>query len=209
MLAKRNILNQVRLPQSSYIKIFAAVFISVICIIIYYDVPESKAGVQDRQGALFFLTLTMGFGSVQAVALIFPIERPVFLREVNNNMYSVSAYFWAKILSEFPLTIIIPALQLAVAYFAIGLSNVLWYKFPMALLTCVLQYNAFGAIGYILGSAIHNKQAIAVLTPVVIVPQMLFAGFFVNQDNIPKFLWPLMHISIFKYGFQALMLNEF
>ena len=158
---------------------------------------------------MFFITLTMGFGSVQAVALIFPIERPVFLREVNNNMYSVSAYFWAKIASEFPMTILIPTLQLSVAYFAIGMNTDQWYKFPVCIMTCCLMYNAFGGIGYILGTAISNKQAVAVLTPVLIVPQMLFAGFFINQDNIPKFLWPIQHISIFKYGFQALMLNEF
>jgi hypothetical protein len=47
---------------------------------------------------------------VQNVNLIFPIERPVFLREVNNNMYTTSAYFWAKIFSELPMSTVIPVL---------------------------------------------------------------------------------------------------
>jgi len=38
---------------------------------------------------------------------------------------------------------------------------------------------------------------------------MLFAGFFVNQNQIPKFLLPFQYASIFKYGYQALMLNEY
>jgi hypothetical protein len=38
---------------------------------------------------------------------------------------------------------------------------------------------------------------------------MLFAGFFVNQDNIPTFLFPFKEISVFKYSFQAYMINEF
>lgn len=38
---------------------------------------------------------------------------------------------------------------------------------------------------------------------------MLFAGFFVNQNNIPKFLYPFQYISLFKYGMQAFMLNEY
>ena len=38
---------------------------------------------------------------------------------------------------------------------------------------------------------------------------MLFAGFFVNQDNIPAFMAPLHYISIFKYGYQAMIQNEF
>ena len=175
----------------------------MICVLIYYDVPGTKEGVQDRQGAMFFITLTLGFGSVQAVALIFPMERPVFLREVNNNMYSVSAYFWAKILSEFPMSIIQPGLQIAITYFAVGLNTNEWYKFPVALLTACLAYNAFSGCGYILGTAIPNPKVVAILTPIVVVPQMLFAGFFINQDNIPKFLWPIHQISIFKYAYQA------
>ena len=38
---------------------------------------------------------------------------------------------------------------------------------------------------------------------------MLFAGFFVNQNNIPWFLKEFQYMSIFKYGYQALFLNEF
>ena len=37
--------------------------------------------------------------ALQNVILVFPDERPVFLREVNNEMYSVTAYFFAKLLS--------------------------------------------------------------------------------------------------------------
>ena len=47
------------------------------------------------------------------------------------------------------------------------------------------------------------------LTPVLIIPFMLFAGFFVNQDNIPWFLIEFQYLSIFKYGYQALFLNEY
>lgn len=47
------------------------------------------------------------------------------------------------------------------------------------------------------------------LTPVLIIPFMLFAGFFVNQNNIPVYLIEFQYLSIFKYGFQALALNEY
>lgn len=41
------------------------------------------------------------------------------------------------------------------------------------------------------------------------IPFMLFAGFFVNQNNIPFFLKPFQYISLFKYGLQAFFLNEY
>lgn len=77
---------------------------------LYFDVQGDKAGVQNRMGALFFVTLNAGFSALSNVSQVFPSERPVFLREVNGGMYRVSAYFWAKILSEFPAAILIPTL---------------------------------------------------------------------------------------------------
>jgi len=45
-------------------------------------------------------------------------------------MYAVSAYFWAKIISEFPSSFITPTVFGAVVYYAIGFSTATWYKFP-------------------------------------------------------------------------------
>jgi hypothetical protein len=44
------------------------------------------------------------------------------------------------------------------------------------------------------------------LTPILIIPFMLFAGFFVNQSNIPIWLIQFQYLSFFKYGYQTLML---
>ena len=96
-----------------------------------------------------------------------------------------------------------------VVYFALGFNMEVWYKFPLFLLTSVLCYNAFTGFGYILGTSISNPQVSVILTPVLIVPTMLFAGFFANQDNIPVFLLPIREIAIFKYAYQAYMINEF
>lgn len=38
---------------------------------------------------------------------------------------------------------------------------------------------------------------------------MLFAGFFVSSDNIPVFLKEFEYLSIFKYGYESLMHNQF
>jgi ABC-type multidrug transport system permease subunit len=77
------------------------------------------------------MTMTIAFNSIQNIILIFPDERPVFLREVNNNMYSVSAYFFGKVIAEIPATIITPVIFGSIVYFSIGLSTVFAYKFPL------------------------------------------------------------------------------
>ena len=72
-----------------------------------------------------------------------------------------------------------------------------------------LIFNASGGYALILGTIFSDKQLAVTLTPVLIIPFMLFAGFFVNQKNIPWFLMEFQYLSIFKYGFQALVWNEY
>ena len=62
----------------------------------------------------------------------------MFLREANNNMYAVSAYFWAKIFSELPSSILTPAIFGSIVYYAIGFNTEFWYKFPL-----FRKYNLF------------------------------------------------------------------
>ncbi len=77
------------------------------------------------------MTMTIAFNAIQNIILIFPDERPVFLREVNNNMYSVTAYFFGKVIAEIPASIIVPVLFGCIVYFSIGLSTVHAYTFPL------------------------------------------------------------------------------
>mmetsp|Transcript_23288 Transcript_23288/g.17716 ORF Transcript_23288/g.17716 Transcript_23288/m.17716 type:complete len:152 (+) Transcript_23288:976-1431(+) len=124
-------------------------------------------------------------------------------------MYDVSPYFFAKITSELPAAFIGPIVYGCMVYFVIGLSTVFAYKFPMFLAIIIIIYITSGSYALIISSLFSDKQLAVTLTPVLIVPFMLFAGFFVNQDNIPVFLIEFMYISFFKYGYQALMLNEY
>jgi ABC-2 type transporter len=52
----------------------------------------------------------------------------------------------------------------------------------------VLIYGTAGSYSLILSVTFSDKQLAVTLTPVLIIPFMLFAGFFVNQDNIPIWL---------------------
>lgn len=144
--------------------------------------------------------MNMSFNAIQNVILIFPDERPVFLREVNNNMYNATPYFWAKIFSELPFSILTPAIFGAIVYFPIGLNGQIDY-FLTFLCVLILAYNASSGYSLIISTSFSDKQLAVTLTPVLIIPFMLFAGFFVAADNIPWFLKEFEYLSIFKYSY--------
>lgn len=124
-------------------------------------------------------------------------------------MYDVGPYFWAKVFSELPHGILTPVVFGCIVYFAIGYNTVFWWKFPLFLVITILIYNAATGYALVISSLVSDKQLAVTLTPVLIIPFMLFAGFFVNQENIPVWLIEFQYLSIFKYGYQALFLNEF
>lgn len=66
--------------------------------------------------------MAMSFNACQTIILIFPEERPVFLREAHNKLYTVSAYFYGKLLAEIPLAIVVPLLNSSIIYFYLGLN---------------------------------------------------------------------------------------
>lgn len=108
-------------------------------------------------------------------------------------MYSVTAYFFGKVISEIPASIFIPVLFGCITYFSIGLDfeDGHEYKFPLfckliilfiwlLVAILVLIYCTGGSYALIISSIFSDKQLAVTLTPVLIIPFMLFAGFFVN-----------------------------
>ena len=85
-------------------------------------------------------------------------------------MYRVSAYFLAKVATEFPLSLGIPTLLVTSSYFLIEFNTNLAYKFPLAIMILTCGFNCFSGIGYILGVGISDPVLIAVLSPILIVP---------------------------------------
>jgi ATP-binding cassette subfamily G (WHITE) protein 1 len=162
------------------VKLIVTVVTALFTIILFQNLDGTLQGVQNRNGALFFITMTISFNSIQNIVLIFPDERPVFLREVNNNMYDVGAYFFAKITSELPASLVTPVVFSCMVYYSIGLSTVYWWNFPLFIAILFILYNTAGSYALIISCLISDKQMAVTLTPVLIIPFMLFAGFFVN-----------------------------
>ena len=102
------------------------------------------------------MTMNITMNAIQNVILIFPDERPVFLREVNNNMYKVGPYFWAKVVCELPFSIMMPSVFGCIVYFCVGLNPTAGNFFTF-LLTLILIYNASSGYSLIISASFSDK----------------------------------------------------
>ena len=210
LLFKRSILNVIRIPLSSYAKAITYIVLAVLAILVFGQMGNDCASIQNRNGALFFVTLNMIMNAIQGVILLFPEERAVFLREQASGMYSPTAYFLAKVFSEIPGFIILPSLFVVISFFGLQLNDTSASHYQIYHGNSILLTFATAGFGMVIGWSVSDRQVAVALTPVLIIPFMLFSGFFfVNQNNIPFFLKPFEYISLFKYGYQVYIYNEY
>lgn len=72
-------------------------------------------------------------------------------------MYSVPAYFTAKVSSEIPMFIILPVLTSLICYFALNLNLLDTKCFFVFVGIAISLYIAGGGMGLLIGAAVSNK----------------------------------------------------
>lgn len=209
LLFARSLLNEMRNPMEVRMKTFQAIFMALLTWAVFNNLGNDFSGVQNRNGVLFFTVTGFCFGSIQGALGTFSQERALFLRERTNKQYTVGAYFWGKSLSEMPFQIIWPWIMISIIYFGVGLNQSSQDKYWIAVLVAIITYYTGTAYGLLISVCIPKLEVAMAMTPVVLIPLMAFAGFFVNQDKIPYYFIEFEYISPWKYAFQALCWNEF
>jgi ABC-type multidrug transport system permease subunit len=92
-----------------------------------------------------------------------------------------------------------------ISYFLIGFQC----DFTIFYATVYALAMASTALGVMLGSAVENPKLGQEFLPVLFVPQMLFAGFFVAPNLIPVWLRWARFICTMTYALRIIMVAEF
>lgn len=159
-------------------------------------------------------------------------ELPIFLREHFNGMYRTDVYFLSKTFADLPIYILFPFFFVTIPYFAIGLNsdpgafftaviivilvaNVAtsfgrWFCFPIWywIPTTVFNTLLFHHIGYFTSCIASSTQVALAMSAPLIIPMLLFGGFFLKNGSVPIYFDWLRYISWFMYGNEALSINQ-
>jgi len=206
-LTWRSALAIIKDPMIVQVRIIQAFVIAIILGIIYLGQDNDQAGIQNSNGALFVLITNISFGNIFGVCNVFCNELPVFLREHFNGMYRTDTYFLTKQLVELPLYIIEPLITLTILYWMVGL-NPGAENFLIACAIVLLVVQVVLSLGYLLSCITPNVDIALAVAPVLIIPFMLFGGFYLNTGSVPVWLSWLQYLSWFLYGFEALLINQ-
>eukprot|EP00934_Nitzschia_sp_Nitz4_P005064 Nitzschia sp. Nitz4//scaffold82_size85912//3498//7449//NITZ4_005123-RA/size85912-processed-gene-0.90-mRNA-1//1//CDS//3329558781//5054//frame0 len=185
------------------------IFLGILVGVIFYDVGAADSAqpsnLNSQFGALIMVTMMGMFGTAQPALLAFPEERPVFLREYSTDHYSVAAYFVSRLTMEAVVTALQILIQMLITYFLINFRA----DFFMLYLVEYALAMSSTALAVMLGCSVEDAKLGQEMMPILFVPQMLFAGFFVTPELIPSWLRWAQYLCSLTYAVRIALVLEF
>ncbi|KAK9716843.1 hypothetical protein K7432_006611 [Basidiobolus ranarum] len=185
----------------------AAIILGIIVGGLYWQISDDLGGFQSRLGAIFFIMAVLAFTALGALGT-FLEDRLLFIRERSNGYYKPIPYITSKLLFDLVPLRVVPAILIGcITYWMVGLTPN-GSTFARFLLTLVLFNGAAGLFCIAVAACVRGTGVSSLLASLVMLFFMLFGGLLINQNEIPPALSWLQYISMFRYGFQALSVNE-
>ncbi|NXB29842.1 ABCG2 protein, partial [Eulacestoma nigropectus] len=209
-VSRRTFKNLIGNPQASIAQVCVTAFLGLTVGAIFFGLKEDSAGLQNRVGAMFFLTTNQCFSSISAIEL-FVVEKKIFIHEYISGYYRTSAYFIAKLMADLiPIRTLPSIIFTCIVYFMLGkygLKPTVEAFFTMMFTLMMVSYTATSmALAIAAGQSV---VAIAnLLMTITFVFMILFSGLLVNLTSVLSWLSWLKYFSIPRYGMTALQINE-
>lgn len=173
-----------------------------------YNLDFSQASIQDRFGLLSLIAIGSANSAIASTIRSFPKEKAIVASELAAKMYRTLPYFIGKALSELPLVALFNGLFASLVYKLTGLSNApgKFQKFLGLLCTHGL---ASEAVGLLISAISPSSDFALALFPALLVLNIIFDGRNISAEGIPRFLRWIPKVSLIRWGFEGLSLNEF
>lgn len=179
---------------------------------------------------MFFLGALIAFSALSALSNLVTV-RSLFLRERSGSYYGPVMWMLSRVVWDIIPLRILPTLLLGViTYWMVGLTpdaahffkvshicnsvDSTWTERHIAFyasqfLLILVEFSAAMTLWNLLLAVIVPQPAVAILVSNVInLAQLAYAGFFVNLNKIPPVLRWIQWLNPLKYGLEALAVNE-
>ncbi|CAN8299657.1 unnamed protein product [Cochlearia groenlandica] len=207
VLSKRSMTNYRRQPELFGIRLGAVLVTGFILATMFWQLDNSPKGVQERLGFFAFAMSTTFYTCADALP-VFLQERFIFMRETAYNAYRRSSYVLSHSLVALPSLIILSLAFAATTFWGVGLDGGLMGFLFYFLIVLAAFWAGSSFVTFLSGVVPHVMLGYTIVVA-ILAYFLLFSGFFINRDRIPSYWIWFHYISLVKYPYEAVLLNEF
>ncbi|KFK25590.1 hypothetical protein AALP_AA8G134300 [Arabis alpina] len=207
VLAKRSMTNYRRQPELFGIRLGAVLVTGFILATMFWQLDNSPKGVQERLGFFAFAMSTTFYTCADALP-VFLQERFIFMRETAYNAYRRSSYVLSHSLVALPSLIILSLAFAATTFWGVGLDGGLMGFLFYFLIVLAAFWAGSSFVTFLSGVVPHVMLGYTIVVA-ILAYFLLFSGFFINRDRIPSYWIWFHYISLVKYPYEAVLINEF
>ncbi|XP_033146516.1 LOW QUALITY PROTEIN: ABC transporter G family member 19 [Brassica rapa] len=208
ILAKRYMKNWIRMPELVGTRIATVMVTGFLLATVYWKLDNTPKGAQERLTLFAFVVPTMFFCCLDNVP-VFIQERYIFLRETAHNAYRTSSYVISYSLVTMPQLIAPSIVFASITFWTVGLNGGLQGFFFYVLIIYASFWSGSSVVTFISGVLPNIMLSYMVATSYLAYCLLVLSGFYVNRDRIPVYWMWFHYISLLKFPYEAVLINEF
>ncbi|NWJ00365.1 ABCG8 protein, partial [Crypturellus undulatus] len=208
VLLSRQVSNDFRDLSTLLIHGFEALLMSLLIGFLYYGHDKSRLSIRDTTALLYMIGALTPFTVILDVIAKCHSERAMLYHDLEDGMYSVSPYFFAKILGELPEHCAFVIIYAIPIYWLANL-NPEPEHFLMNFLFVWLAVYCARTMALWVAALLPTLQLSAFFGNVLFTSFYLSGGFVISLENLWTVPFWISKISFLRWNFQGLMQVQF
>ncbi|KAF8121914.1 pleiotropic drug resistance ABC transporter [Mycena galopus ATCC 62051] len=174
---------------------------------VFVNSPDSTSAFFSRGGVMFFALLFSALTSMAEIAALFA-QRPIILRHNKAALYHPFIEALALTLVDIPITFCTTIVFAIVLYFIVGLQRTAsqFFIFYLFLFTMSITMKAFFRA---IAAAFKSPATAQSFAGLMVLALVLYTGYSIPKPSMIGALRWITYINPLRYGFEAIMANEF
>lgn len=208
ILIRRHMYNDFRDLVTLLVHGFEALLMSLLVGCLYYGAGETRLSIQDTVALLYMIGALTPFAVVLDVIAKCHTERAMLYHELQDGMYSVTSYFFAKVLGELPEHCVFTLVYGLPIYWLAGLNEAP-DRFLLNFLLVWLMVYCSRAMALFVAAALPTLQTSAFMGNSLFTVFYLTGGFVISLENMWLVASWLSHASFMRWGFEGMLQVQF
>lgn len=207
LCCKRSFQNVLNNRAYEIIQAIVSIIQALITGSLYFNIPDTTAGIFSRCGACFFSLLYFVIMSLAEASAHFS-NRPIFNKQRGYTMYHPSADILATRIVQIPIRFVTILLFSVIVYFLAGMKNQAG-AFFIFLLFINLTAECINAIFMVECSLTSTVSALNAIAGVTMVMMILYTSFMIQRPSMHWWFRWFSYINPLLYGFEASVTSNF